>query len=139
MHTFDAVRATISGLLMVLFLVGLGGCSSQTGQRHVARGERAVERAALAGRARSELVGRSKGDILACAGTPVATQNEGALEVLEYQRAGEDDHPWFSRECKAKFTFEAGRLTRLDYEGWTGGPLTRGEQCAFVVRSCMPQ
>lgn len=39
--------------------------------------------------------------------------------------------------CTVNVTMAQGRVSRVNYLGPTGGPLTAGEQCAFAVQSCV--
>ena len=132
------------------FAFGLAGC--------------AVERAATAQQARQDLIGKSKAEIIACAGVPSSTIKEGQVEVLAYQYDGDvqvfqsstaeaigtrSDNTVRTtgfglgvssvrrRQCIANFVFENGRLKQLNYSGRTGGVLTQGEQCAFIVSNCV--
>ena len=42
-----------------------------------------------------------------------------------------------SRYCVVNVTMHEGRVARLNYVGPTGGLLTQGEQCAFVIQNCV--
>src|SRR2546430_850359 len=111
----------------------------------------AVERAATANQARSDVIGRTKAEILACTGIPSQSIIEGSTEILAYQYDGDVqifasstgaanisrtgagtatvNASTFStgralrRQCTANFVFEDGRVTRLNYSGRTGGIL----------------
>lgn len=41
------------------------------------------------------------------------------------------------RFCTVNVVMTDGRVSRLNYAGPTGGILTGGEQCAFVVQNCL--
>jgi hypothetical protein len=41
------------------------------------------------------------------------------------------------RFCTVNVTMTAGRVSRVNYVGPTGGLLTPGEQCAFAVQNCV--
>jgi hypothetical protein len=41
------------------------------------------------------------------------------------------------RFCTVNVTMANGRVSRINYAGPTGGLLSEGEQCAFVVRNCV--
>jgi hypothetical protein len=136
----------------IAFAIGttslLGGC--------------AIERAATAQQARADVLGRTKAEIIGCAGVPTSSYTEGSTEVLAYQYVGDrkisstgtvtaQEPGRFSagglaissegsiqqRQCTANFVIENGRVTRLNYSGRTGGLLTAGEQCAFIVSNCV--
>jgi hypothetical protein len=40
------------------------------------------------------------------------------------------------RYCTMNIVMSAGRVSRVNYSGPTGGLLTAGEQCAFAVQNC---
>ena len=40
------------------------------------------------------------------------------------------------RYCTVNVVMSGGRVSRINYSGPTGGPLTAGEQCAFAVQNC---
>lgn len=42
-----------------------------------------------------------------------------------------------SRFCTVNVTMTNGSVSRMNYVGPTGGLLTQGEQCAFVVQNCL--
>jgi hypothetical protein len=42
-----------------------------------------------------------------------------------------------SRFCTVNVTMINGQVSRINYVGPTGGLLTQGEQCAFVVQNCL--
>lgn len=41
-----------------------------------------------------------------------------------------------SRFCTINITFQEGAVSSVQYQGPTGGILTRGEQCAYAVENC---
>jgi hypothetical protein len=41
------------------------------------------------------------------------------------------------RYCTVNVVMSAGRVSRVNYSGPTGGLLTAGEQCAFAVQNCV--
>jgi hypothetical protein len=41
------------------------------------------------------------------------------------------------RFCTVNVTMSAGRVSRVNYIGPTGGLLTQGEQCAFAIQNCV--
>jgi hypothetical protein len=41
------------------------------------------------------------------------------------------------RFCTVNVTMSAGRVSRINYVGPTGGVLTQGEQCAFAIQNCV--
>lgn len=114
----------------------------------------ALERATTATQARDALVGKSKSEILACAGAPDRERREGDWEYLSYLRVehpsggelpGEArrENPALAkafadrRYCEVTFVLHDGRVQRLGYAGNTGGLLTQGEQCGYIVEPCV--
>ena len=98
-------------------------------------------RADLANRAQTELVGLSTEQLLACAGAPDRRAMSGETEVLTYgvrtQTQASKDHPGSTRFCEATFVIRDGRVSKVSYRGKTGGWLTSGEQCGYVVQNCV--
>jgi hypothetical protein len=41
------------------------------------------------------------------------------------------------RSCQATFTLKDGVVQGVTYQGRTGGLLSKGEQCAFIVDACL--
>lgn len=41
------------------------------------------------------------------------------------------------RYCEATFVLKEGIVQKVSYQGRTGGALTKGEQCAFIVENCV--
>lgn len=125
-------------VLSVLVCAALLGCAAQ-------------QRAETAKRAQTELVGMSKGDLLACAGAPVRSASSGDTEVVTYvgggdsivagggaaSSAGGGVAAIQRRYCEVTFVLRSGRVKKVNYAGRTGGLVTEGEQCAFVVQNCI--
>ena len=125
-------------LLLPLF-VGLSSC--------------AIQRAEIASRARKELVGMSKKNLLTCAGVPSRQDRFEDLEFLTYTGARDtvgtgaanssSSNVMFGayraaqRDCEATFILKDGIVQNVSYLGRTEGLLTKGEQCAFIVESCL--
>jgi hypothetical protein len=110
-------------------------------------------RAEMAERARTELLGLSKKELLTCAGVPVRSQQVDDMEFLTYA-GGSDSVGYFGggvgssggggvialnkRYCEVTFVLRNGIVEKVNYAGRTGGLLTKGEQCGFVVENCLP-
>ena len=125
--------------VVLLILVGLSGC--------------AFQRAKMASRAQSELVGMSKKDLLSCAGVPPLQARVDDLEFLTYASGGDSVGTVLSRltspstavatgkrarrYCEATFILKDSVVQRVNYQGRTGGWLTKGEQCAFIIENCL--
>lgn len=113
----------------------------------------AVQRAQTAARGRSELVGMTKGELLSCAGVPARQDRADGLEFLTYTSGGDSVGTAVAsqtspstavavgksarRYCEATFVLRNEIVERINYQGRTGGLLTQGEQCAFVVENCL--
>ncbi len=109
-------------------------------------------RADLAERAKVELIGNSKKDILMCAGVPVRSQQVENIEFMTYYSGGDSDAyvaggtgssagggvvSVNKRYCEVTFVFKDGVVEKINYAGRTGGLITEGEQCAFVLQNCL--
>lgn len=115
-------------------------------------------RASMASDAKVALVGKSRGEILACMGTPQGSAKADGVEVFSYTSGGDTQtfsdatltanngyvtgfgsSDTYRRYCKVDIVFEGDAVTRVNYSGRTGGLLTQGEQCAFAVAPCVGQ
>jgi hypothetical protein len=117
----------IAGLLAGLFLsAAASGCAVH-------------QRAKMAERAPSELVGMSKVELLSCAGVPVRSEKIENMEFLTYTGSGNDKGFFHRRHhyCEVTFTLKDGMVQKVSYAGNTGGFFTRGEQCAYVIAPCL--
>jgi hypothetical protein len=108
-------------------------------------------------RARSEMIGLSRGQLVDCAGQPDRAIQSGSIETLIYlygerrRMVGEPDPqggtmqttpplasstPW----CEATFTVENSRVTNVRYRGQTGGIITGSKNvCGEIVYHCVRQ
>jgi len=112
---------TIIVSLIVLFTVA--GCSNT----------RRTERAELAQRAKTELVGLSKTELLTCAGVPARSTTEGGQEFMSY---GASSYGW-GNSCVVTFVLKDGAVSMISYSGRTGRHDQNGEQCAYAVANCV--
>ena len=122
-------------LLSLLILIFLSGCMVAATRVH---------RSKVAQRAKTELIGLSKIEILACAGTPVRSDQGNKLEYFTYLGSSEKIDksgkvPADARYCEVTFTFENNKVTDINYTGRTGANQTKDEECAFVVEKCLPR
>ena len=122
-----------------LSILGLTGCM--------------VERAAMARSAQQSMIGLSKEGVLACMGAPINHASVGETEVWSYMSGnGRVQSSEFvtggngivsglgvttQRFCKIDVVMTAGRVSRINYSGPTGGLISEGEQCAYAVSNCM--
>jgi len=111
------------------------------------------ERSQEAKEARTQLIGMSRSQILACAGQPRSTVKDGDLEVFSYyvgapnydeilgikptdaQRITGTSQP---KNCRVRIMFRSGIVDKVDYSGNTGGLFSRDETCASVINRCLP-
>ena len=116
----------------------------------------AFERVELAQRAKSELVGLSKEEILTCMGAPSERASAGETEVWDYESSAETiatttgsgtatNRRFFGSQvtaihrlyCEVSVVIEQDRVTRINYQGNTGGLFSEGEQCSYLVENCL--
>ena len=114
------------------------------------------ERVAVAKKARSDMVGFSRGDVLGCMGAPARKESAGNTTVWTYYSGGASTS--FSsgsaniqgktvtgssstvtrnRSCTINVVMKNEIVQRVNYSGRTGGLLTKGEQCAYAVENCV--
>jgi outer membrane protein assembly factor BamE (lipoprotein component of BamABCDE complex) len=120
---------------VVALCAALGGC--------------AFQRAEIAQDARTQMVGMTKEQVLACMGPPASKAAEGATEVwgfasgngMTFATASYDRYGGTAvssnRFCNINIVFAGGQVSAVNYTGPTGGLLTAGEQCAYAVNSCV--
>lgn len=83
--------------------------------------------------AQNDMVGLTRGDLLACAGAPVSTIRDGELEVMRY----EVNFPGDGLACTTNVTLREGAVANVSYSGPTsGGLLTPAQACAATVARC---
>jgi len=109
-------------LLIVLISFFLSGC--------------VFHRAEIASRAKSELIGMSKEDLLICAGVPVKQEKIDNLEYLTYSGSG-GDLGGILYSCEATFILKDSIIKKINYQGYTGGPLTKDEHGEFIIKDCI--
>jgi len=108
-----------------------------------------IQRAIVASNAKTELIGMSKMDLFLCAGTPQRQEKVDDMEFLTYTSGGDSTGGAVSngsiiiakrthRYCEVTFALKDSKIVKVNYQGRTGGLLTSGEQCAFVVENCHP-
>jgi hypothetical protein len=110
-------------VVSLIILATLAGCSYA----------RRADRAELAQRAKTELVGLSKTELLTCAGVPLRSAIEGEQEFLSYGASG---YGW-GNSCVVTFVLKDGAVRTISYSGRTGRRSQNGEQCAYTVANCL--
>lgn len=129
-------------LVLLVIVTLLAGCASTK-----------FGRADLAQRAKVELIGKTKKDLLICAGVPLRSEQAEDMEFLTYLSGGDSDAYVSSgagssagggtvsarkRYCEVTFILRGGVVEKVNYSGRTGGLITEGEQCTFVLQNCLP-
>ncbi len=110
-------------VVSLIILVTVAGCS------HARRSNRAE----LAQRAKTELIGLSKSELLTCAGVPVRSATEAELEFMSY---GASSYGW-GNSCVVTFVLKNGAVKTISYSGRTGRRRQNGEQCAYAIANCL--
>lgn len=128
-----------SYLIALLFIVT--GCSSNK-----------IGRQIIANRAKTEMVGMSKAELLACAGPPTnsAIDETSGLESLSYgggsytqtsvRTVNSTMNPVIvsnqPRDCSVLILLEQNKITSVNYRG-NGSLAAPDELCASVVENCI--
>lgn len=123
------IRKNLSLLILALTLCAFSsGCA-------------VFKRAEMAEAAQVDLVGFSKTELLSCAGVPVRSEKVDDMEFLTYvsDATGIGFFHRRKRYCEATFTLRNGIVEKVSYSGNTGGRFTEGEQCAYIISSCMSE
>jgi hypothetical protein len=95
---------------------------------------RRAERAELANRAKTELVGMAKVDLLTCAGVPERSASEDGFEFFSYtSTSGRRSRS----SCLVTFTLRDGVVQTLNYSGRTGRWSQNGERCVYAIQACL--
>ena len=98
----------------------------------------AIQRSQIANDARSNMIGLSKEQVLACMGPPLNKNAEGGTEVWSYN-SGNNITPardGNGRYCTINVKMWNGQVGAVDYLGPAGGIITPNEACAFAVEKC---
>lgn len=101
----------------------------------------AMERAQIAQNAQVRMVGFTKERILACMGPPMNKAAEGATESWSYASTptiNMDRGSGSTRYCNVTILMTGGIVSSVRYQGPTGGLISEGEQCAYLVNACVP-
>ncbi|MFH1814351.1 MAG: hypothetical protein ABIF28_09330 [Pseudomonadota bacterium] len=97
----------------------------------------------------------SKKELLLCAGVPLRQERVEDLEFLTFSGGGDSVSSGAAtavssrtivgtetssrRYCEATFVLKSNAIEKVSYQGRTGGLLTKGEQCAFIIENCLKQ
>jgi hypothetical protein len=98
-------------------------------------------------KAREALIGKSKGEVLACMGIPRETAVSGGTEILSYSTRPKADlsisvqPPTAANSlnfyCVANVALTEGHVSSVRYQGNTGGQLTGGDPvCSELMSGC---
>ena len=97
----------------------------------------------------SILIGRTRAELVACAGTPNRTVQQSEAELLIYDAVAtrrvfggftrfgtrkSDEAEVF--HCEATFKIQGGRVAGVAFGGTTNRVLTRDEACTAIVSKC---
>jgi hypothetical protein len=77
--------------------------------------------------------GRTKAEILACAGTPSSTRKREGNEYLIYTNGLPSSEPG---SCKVTFTLQDGHVSKFEFSGDLTGMKASANTCYQVVRGC---
>jgi hypothetical protein len=112
----------------------------------------AINRAEIAAKAKSSMIGMTKQQVLQCMGAASNTQSQENTEIWKYYSGGDyqgsfnvnttDQYAYGStnfhkRSCEINIIFTNDSVTNILYSGRTGGLLTQGEECAFALNNCV--
>lgn len=96
-----------------------------------------------AAEAKKGLIGKSRGDILSCMGTPHQRSAADGVEVWSYAGGGDTVgmasggfYAARSFNCTANVAFTDGRVSSINYSGNTGRAFTPLEACDGLVQGC---
>jgi hypothetical protein len=92
--------------------------------------------------ARTALIGRSRPEIMACAGIPNEDTKAGTKEIATYSLAARyltSGVVLGLRNCTVSIVFEKGLVSAVDYMVEDPGPLAPFESCAEIVSTCLRQ
>jgi hypothetical protein len=128
-----------TAIVTVMGLIFLSGCADNKFQR-----------AMVAKTAQTQMIGMH--DLLMCAGVPVREVKDGTADFMAYSGGGDSTGVATGvtngsvgtavvtsqhRYCEVTFVLEDDKVVKVGYAGRTGGYVTVGEQCAFVVANCV--
>ena len=96
-------------------------------------------RASIAEDAQAQMIGLTKQEVLYCAGIPERVTQYGGIEYLQYSHwyVRGNDGDTDTRNCDVTISLSGGRVSKVDYRGDTGGLLTQGESCYYIVKDCV--
>ena len=90
--------------------------------------------------ASSELIGRRRAEIMACAGIPDHDESHGEREIATYWVANRHNTAGgilSVAECTVQIEFERGRVSNVSYSTLEPGVLAPLESCAEIVSGCL--
>jgi len=85
--------------------------------------------------ARTQMVGMSKADLLACAGTPTAEHYSAAVEKMSYVRT--EGKGKAERSCRADFAVYRGHIAHVSYDGLVLKKDGPPSPCTNIVQACL--
>ncbi len=79
------------------------------------------------------LIGKTKDELIACAGKPSATRQKDGNELLIYTNGLPSSEP---NSCKLTFILAGGKVSKFDFKGDLTGINSSANICYQVVRDC---
>jgi hypothetical protein len=119
-RTRNRLRTLVLLLAMTGSLAGLAGCVYQRSEE--------------ASQARTELIGMTRAHVESCMGAPFDAETDGSTVLLTYNSSHRPEEKLF---CRVDIEISKGLVSQVRYSGWTGGMLSRDEQCAPIVEKCL--
>ena len=92
------------------------------------------QRSEEASQARAELIGMTRAHVESCMGAPFDAESDGTTATLTYNSSHSPEDKLF---CRVDIEISKGLVSQVHYSGWTGGMLSRDEQCAPIVEKCL--
>lgn len=88
------------------------------------------------GELQRRFVGKSKAQLLSCAGAPNLQQSDGSQEFLTYStQAYASNQGNLQNTCRMNFTLTNGYITNVT-GSWSGPVLNKSKQCDRILGAC---
>jgi hypothetical protein len=123
-RTETRIRKRPTTLALLLTVMGSTACLASC----------VYQRSDEASQAKTELIGMTRANVESCMGAPFDAESDGTTATLTYNSNHRPEEKLF---CKVDIDIDKGIVSRVRYSGWTGGMLSRDEQCAPIVEKCL--
>ena len=136
------IKTIIGMFLIAIFAFNLGGCTNTK-----------IGRAIVADQAKTDLIGKTRNEVISCAGVPVRSLKNkefnsefftyvgGSSSSFSLHRINSIMNPIFAksknRSCTVTIELVNNIVTKVRYSGDTGPLLAPDELCAEVVADCV--